>query len=137
MSKFRDYLLRSKENADAYLIEDPDRDVRTKGDYIHNAEEGLIVAFRLNFTAKSGLQLTKVISGKILENNKEEEVYIVETRNGLKYCVPYPSVVWVKTGGRWPKGVYDEMKQGSIAVDEKEGKVEELGELEQEDNLDY
>lgn len=137
MGKFRDYLLKAKESAEAYLIEDPDRDVRTKDDYIQNAEEGLIVAFRLNFTAKSGLELTKVISGKILENNKEDEVYVVETRNGLKYGVPYPSVVWVKTGGRWPKGVYDEMKQGSTVAHETPEKVEELGELENDDQIDY
>jgi hypothetical protein len=133
MSKFREYLLKAKESAEAYLIDDNERDVRSKDDYIHNAEEGLIVAFRLNFSAKSGLALTKVISGKILENNKEDEVYVVETRNGLKYCVPFAAVVWVKTGGRWPKGVYDEMKQGSTPVDEntrsKVG-IEELGELE-------
>lgn len=139
MSKFRDYLLKAKESSEAYLIDDHERDARTKDDYIQNAEEGLIVAFRLNFKAKSGLPLTKVISGKILENDKDGEVYVVETRNGLKYCVPYPSVVWVKTGGRWPKGVYDEMKQGSVVI-ETEGKVEEideLGELEHNDNLDY
>lgn len=130
MSKLRDYLLKARESAEAFLIEGNDGDSRSKADYIQKAEEGLIVAFRLNFQAKSGLKLTKVISGKILENDREEEVYVVETRNGLKYGVPYSAVVWVKTGGRWPKGVYDEMKQGSVVVNSDEEKVEELGELE-------
>lgn len=136
-SKFKTYLLNAKEQAEAYLIDEQNKPGgKTKGDYIENAEEGLIVAFRLNFEAKSGLKLTKVISGKIVENNKEDGIYIVETRNGLKYGVPYPSVVWVKTGGRWPKGVYNEMKQGSVVVNEKQGKaeaLEELGELSQDE----
>lgn len=137
MSKFQEYLLKAKESAEAYLIDDTEREIKSKDDYIQKAEEGLIVAFRLNFTARSGVKLTKVISGKILENNQDEEVYVVETRNGLKYCVPYASVVWVKTGGRWPKGVYDEMKRGSVVRDGDEEDTE-LGELEQEiNNIDF
>lgn len=138
MSKFKQHLLSEYAKDEAYLIEDKERDTKTKGDYISNAEKGLIVAFRLNFKAKSGLKLSKVISGMIVENNQQDEMYIVETKNELKYGVPYASVVWVKTGGRWPKGVYDEMKKGSIVVSDSEGKVEEieeLGELEQDSEL--
>jgi hypothetical protein len=127
MSKFREHLL-SMHTGSAFLIEDQDREIKTKGDYITNAEVGLIVAFRLNFEAKSKVKLTKVISGQIVENNKEDEMYVVETKNKLKYGVPYSSVVWVKTGGRWPKGVYDEMKKGSVVVEDVA--IEELGELE-------
>jgi hypothetical protein len=133
MGIFRNYLLNEKAKAEAFLIEEQ-REVRSKDDYIFNAEEGLIVAFRLNFASKDGVNLTKVISGKIVENNKIEEIYTVETRNGLKYGVPYQSVVWVKTGERWPKGVYDEMKQGSVAVKEKyEDDITEFGELDDSD----
>lgn len=131
MSKFKEYLLKAREDAEAFLIEDTDRDVKSKEDYIVDAEEGVIVAFRLNFHSKRNVALTKVISGKILENNKPEEIYLVETRNGLQYGVPYSSVIWVKTGGRWPKGIYDEMKQGAVAVNKEEDlEVNELGELE-------
>lgn len=134
MSKFKEYLLKAKEDAEAYLIEDQDRNIKSKDDYIVDAEEGVIVAFRLNFESKRGVSLTKVISGKILENNQVDEVYLVETRNGLKYGVPYSSVIWVKTGGRWPKGIYDEMKQGAMAINKEDkdndDEIKELGELE-------
>lgn len=121
MSKFKDFLINGYH--EAYLIEE--REGKTKEEYISGAEEGIIVAFRLNFTARSGKKLTKVISGKILENVSEQEAYVVETKNGLKYGVPYDSVVWVKTGNRFPKGVYDEMKRGSVEVEEGQ-----LGQLE-------
>lgn len=116
MSKFEDHI--KAQHREAYLIDDGNRSTKTKEDYIKNAEVGLIVAFRLNFDANSGVKLTKVISGKILENNSDDEEYIVETVNGLKYGVPHDTVIWVKTGNRWPKGVYEEMKQGSVPVDE-------------------
>lgn len=127
MSKFEEYLL--KEKQDAYLIEDGTQAGKTKDDYIVDAEEGVIVAFRLNFVARSGTKLTKVISGKILENNKEEEIYVIETRNNLKYGVPYSAVSWVKTGSRWPKGVYEEMKRGATEVPDGEVVFGELGEI--------
>lgn len=128
MSKLQEYLLRAKEQEEALLIDD-EREMKTKDEYIANAEEGLIVAFRLNFKAQSGVKLTKVISGKIVENRQDDEIYVVETRNGLRYGVPYSTVVWVKTGARWPKGVYQEMKKGSVVVTEE---IEhELGELEE------
>lgn len=141
MSKFREYLLKTKEQ-EAYLLDNQERDIKSKADYVLNAEVGLIIAFRLHFKAKSEINLTKVISGKIIENNKEENFYIVETRNGLEYHVPYSSVVWVKTAGRWPKGVYDEMKLGSVVAgdpepEEIENDVDELGELEHEEEIDY
>lgn len=138
MSKFREYLLKMKDMAEAYLIDDDNKEEKTKDDYIVNAEEGLIVAFRLNFESKKGVKLTKVISGKIVENSKEDEVFIVETRNGLVYGVPYQTVVWVKTGARWPKGVYEEMKQGSVVTDHEsdDRKVVELGGIDDPEELD-
>lgn len=132
MSKFKEYLLAERE--EAYLIEDNEKESKSKEDYIVDAEEGIIVAFRLKFKSKSGVKLKKVISGKILENNVEEETYVIETRNGLKYGVPYAAVVWVKTGNRWPKGVYEEMKQGSVEDADEEEKAttfEEVAESEE------
>lgn len=128
MSKLEEFLLQKRE--ETYLIDDTGKESKSKDEYIANAEPGLLVAFRLNFTANSGVRLTKVISGKIIENDKDQEMYAVETRNGLKYGVPYSAIVWVKTGNRWPKGVYQEMKQGSTEIKDDEpiefGDVEEL-----------
>lgn len=135
MNKLKQYLLEQHEGA--FLIDDEGQNSKTKDEYIVNAEEGLIVAFRLNFEAKSGARLTKVISGKILENSQENEAYVVETRNGLKYGVPYGSVVWVKTGNRWPKGVYEEMKQGSVEAKEGDDETVEFGKLETDSAEDF
>lgn len=135
MSKFKEYLLKAKERAEAYLINsDDDIDAKTKGDYVREAEEGVIVVFRLYFEAKSGLKLTKVISGKVIENDKEDEAYVVETKNGLTYIVPYDTVIWVKTGSRFPRGVYEEMKKGSVVVDQANKDIE-LGQLENDIEL--
>lgn len=101
---------------EAYLIDGEGRSIRSKDDYIMKAKEGEIIAFRLNFQSKQGVKLTKVISGKILKNDIIEELLTVETRNSLKYGVPYSSIIWVKTGERWPRGVYEEMKQGSVEI---------------------
>lgn len=131
MSKLQEYLMNMKDKEEALLLNKEEAPSKSKEDYIQNAEIGLIVAFRLNFEAKSGVKLTKVISGKIVENDSEKGVFILETRNGLTYGVPYSSVVWVKTGGRWPKGVYEEMKKGSVVIDNDQVSEEiELGELE-------
>lgn len=133
MSKFKDFL--RDNHHEAYLIDSDEGNSKTKDDYIVDAEEGVIVAFRLNFKAKSGVKLTKVISGKILENNQEDEQYVIETRNGLKYGVPYSAVVWVKTGNRWPKGVYEEMKKGSIEIESEDGV--EFEEVDTGSDFDY
>lgn len=121
------------EQREATLIDDNGQGAKRKADYILDAEEGLILAFRLNFTAKSDKKLTKVISGKIIENNKEEEYCKVETKNKLIYEVPYESVVWVKTGNRWPRGVYEEMKRGSVEV--KENEDLHFSELDEQTNI--
>ncbi len=112
MGKLQDYV--GKKNGSVLFRGDQVR--KTKKDYIVNAEPGIIVAFRLIFYSNSGKLFTKVISGKILANNQKEEKYIVETRNGLKYVVPYRSILWVKTGSRWPRGVYEEFKQGAVEL---------------------
>lgn len=90
--------------------------------YVENAKLGYIISFNFYFNPKSdeNIKLKKVISGKILENNKEDRVHIVETKNKLKYKVPYEAVTWVKTGKRWPKGIYEEMKKGTVRIDDND-----------------
>lgn len=105
-----------KQLEEAYLIDDNGKSSRSKDDYIVKSKEGEIVAFRLNFKSRQNVNLTKVISGKILSNENEKELLTVETRNGLQYGVPYSAIIWVKTGERWPRGVYEEMKEGSVEV---------------------
>lgn len=81
-----------------------------KDDYIKNAKVGTIVAFKINEQ--------KMISGKIEEVS--EGKFVVQTKNGIRYTVEPKQIAWVKTGSRWPKGVFNELKGGTQNVSGKE-----------------
>ena len=61
--------------------------------------EGVIVAFKKNEKCKSA---------KVISNNEEvaSDIIEVETKMGKKYKINKEDILWVKTGQRWPKGVY-------------------------------
>lgn len=73
---------------------------RPKEEYIENAKIGTIIAFKVNNV--------KVISGMIEEIHKSD--FLVRTKSGVKFTVRKKNIVWVKTGPRWPKGVYLALK---------------------------
>lgn len=78
--------------------------------YIENSEIGTIVAFKLS----SG----KVKSAKIVNRNRKKKKLKLETRYGAEYIASYDSIIWVRTGKRWPKGVYNLLK----GIDDNEKK---------------
>lgn len=70
-------------------------------DYLRRADVGSIVAFSM-----SG----KTVSG-VIKAKTDTEVTI-ETKNGTVFDnVPYTDVLWVKTGNRWPRWVFDLLKK--------------------------
>lgn len=73
-------------------------DMSNKMPYIETADVGTLVAFRLS----SG----KVKSAKIIKKSSKNRRFLVETDYGAQYIVQYDDVIWVRTGKRWPKGVY-------------------------------
>lgn len=77
--------------------------------YVENAEVGTLVAFRLS----SG----KVKSAKVIKRSAKNRMLKVETSYGATYVVPYEDVVWVRTGKRWPRGVYNLLK-GTVTYGE-------------------
>ena len=79
---------------------------KDKIDYIKNAEIGVLVAFKFR---------DKVRSGKIVD--KKENLLIVETQNGTMYNLLYEDVIWVKTGDRWPKQVFNLLKGRPVQQD--------------------
>lgn len=85
-------------------------DMEQKMHYIENIEIGTIVAFRLS----NG----KVKSAKVVKKSTKNRKLKLETDYGAEYIVPYESIVWVRTGKRWPKGVYNLLK-GTVCSDEK------------------
>ena len=80
--------------------------------YERNAEIGMIVAFYVNKKA--------LFSGKIKEIH--EFKFVIETLNGTRFIVPKSSVAWYKTGKRWPKGIFNELKRKEKIIDTKREK---------------
>lgn len=77
-------------------------DMKQKMPYIENIEIGTLVAFRLS----SG----KVKSAKVTRKSTKNRKLKLETDYGAEYIVSYDDIVWVRTGKRWPRGVYKLLK---------------------------
>lgn len=89
-------------------------DMEQKMHYIENIEIGTIVAFKLS----NG----KVKSAKVVKKSTKNRKLKLETDYGAEYIVPYENIVWVRTGKRWPKGVYNLLK-GTVCSDGEKDKV--------------
>lgn len=83
-------------------------DLAQKMRYVENIEIGTIVAFRLS----NG----KVKSAKVVKKSTKNRKLKLETDYGAEYIVPFESIVWVRTGKRWPKGIYKLLK-GTVCSD--------------------
>lgn len=77
-------------------------DMEQKMHYIENIEIGTIVAFKLS----NG----KVKSAKVVKKSTKNRKLKLETDYGAEYIVSYENIIWVRTGKRWPKGVYNLLK---------------------------
>ena len=82
-----------------------------KSSYINNVDVGTIVAFKLS----NG----KVKSAKISKKSTKRKMLKLITEYGAEFIVSYDSVIWVKTGKRWPKGVYNMLKGLGDSVEQK------------------
>ena len=74
-----------------------------KSHYIETVQLGTLVAFREPET-------TKLNTAKVVNKNSSKKKLKLQTQYGAEFVVPYESIAWVKTGTRWPKGIYDELK---------------------------
>lgn len=70
--------------------------------YVENIELGTLVAFRL----PNG----RIKSAKVIRKSSKDRKLQLETDYGAKYIVSYEDIVWVRTGKRWPRGVYNLLK---------------------------
>ena len=77
-------------------------DMAQKMPYIENVEIGTLVAFRLS----NG----RVKSAKVTRKSTKNRKLKLETDYGAEYIVSYDDIVWVRTGKRWPRGVYNLLK---------------------------
>ena len=77
-------------------------DMKQKMPYIENIEIGTLVAFRLS----NG----KVKSAKVMRKSTKNRKLKLETDYGAEYIASFDDIVWVRTGKRWPRGVYRLLK---------------------------
>lgn len=82
-----------------------------KMSYIENIDIGTIIAFRLS----NG----KVKSAKVTRKSTKNRKLKLETDYGAEYIISFEDVVWVRTGKRWPRGVYKLLK-GQVDANGKE-----------------
>lgn len=77
-----------------------DREQRLK--YVENVKIGTLVAF----TLENG----KTKAAKVTKKSSKRRQLKVETEYGATYNISYDSVIWVRTGRRWPSGVMKMLK---------------------------
>lgn len=79
-----------------------DVDMAQKMPYIENIEIGTLVAFRLS--------TGRVKSAKVTRKSTKNRKLKLKTDYGAEYIVSFDDIVWVRTGKRWPRGVYKLLK---------------------------
>lgn len=89
--------------ADANTQSSVDTDDGSKVDRINNAPIGTLIAFYEPGTSKAN-------TAKITNRNKKKGLIKCETQYGKEFIVPFDNIMWVKTGNRWPRGVYQLLK---------------------------
>jgi len=75
----------------------------TKERYRNSAAPGTLVAFRVC----GKLMTAKIVKVKHDWDSCDLEVH---TKNGTKIHIDATEVLWFKTGARWPKSIFDELK---------------------------
>ena len=78
-----------------------DREVKDKR--ILSAPIGTLIAFH---EPKTG----KLNTAKLTNRNKTKKLIKCETQYGKEFLISFSDVVWTKTGSRWPKSIYNELK---------------------------
>lgn len=74
-----------------------------KSSYVETAQLGTLVAFREPKT-------NKLNTAKVVKKSTKNRKLKLQTQYGAEFVVSYEDVVWVKTGTRWPRGIYNELK---------------------------
>jgi hypothetical protein len=92
-------------------IENVEDNSSRKQHYIDSVEVGVLVAF--HNSEKDG----KMDTAKVINKSTKSKKLMLETQYGKQYIISFDDVAWVKTGTRWPRGIYRELK--GLPTDEK------------------
>lgn len=82
--------------------EDKVERIQAKLEYVETAPIGSLIAFY----APDG----KVRTAKITKRSVKNQKLKVQTEYKAEYIVTFTDVLWVRTGTRWPRGVYNLLK---------------------------
>lgn len=91
--------------------DEAEKKAEAKLELIDSVSLGQLVAFRL----PNG----KVKSAKMIKRQSKGKKLLVETAYGQQHTISYSDVLWVRTGERWPKGVYELLKGGCADGEKK------------------
>lgn len=78
-------------------------DRKVKDERILSAPIGTLIAFREPETGKLN-------TAKLTNRNKTKKLVKCETQYGKEFLISFSDIVWTKTGSRWPKSIYNELK---------------------------
>ena len=78
-------------------------DRKVKDERILSATIGTLIAFREPETGKLN-------TAKLTNRNKTKKRIKCETQYGKEFLISFSDIVWTKTGSRWPKSIYNELK---------------------------
>ena len=78
-------------------------DRKVKNERILSAPIGTLIAFHEPETGKLN-------TAKLTNRNKTKKLIKCETQYGKEFLISFSDVVWTKTGSRWPKSIYNELK---------------------------
>lgn len=76
--------------------------------YISGAKPGVLVAFK--YRMRDGG--VKYKTAAVANNDPASRILRVKTKLGTWYTVKYDDVAWVRTQGKWPRGIFQLLKEG-------------------------
>lgn len=80
-------------------------------EYVETIELGAIVAFKSVIKGSERTLSGKLVKRIVDKHPGGERTAVIETKNGSTFCVDFDDIIWVKTGERWPRWVFDELKK--------------------------
>lgn len=100
-----------KKAIDEFASDENKNEAASKMERIEAAPIGVLVAF---YEPESG----KLNTAKMTNRSRKRKQIKCETKYGKEFIVPFENIAWVKTGGRWPRAIYEELK-GMVKSNEK------------------
>lgn len=73
-----------------------------KEKYLATLEIGSLIAFKTSSE--------KAETGKVIKKSTFNRCVKAITNYGAEFIVKYEDILWIKTGTRWPKGIYNLLK---------------------------